>query len=92
MKQKHIEIRVRGKVQGVWFRKHTEIQAKNLKLCGYVKNCPDGSVFIEVLGHSKQVQELLDWCQTGSPEALVTAVETQISTATEHYSDFTIKR
>lgn len=44
-------ITVEGKVKGVWFRKHTQIKAKELGLNGIVKNQKDGSVYIEAIGY-----------------------------------------
>jgi acylphosphatase len=39
-----VDFRVTGKVQGVWFRKHTKLEADRLGLVGHVRNMPDGSV------------------------------------------------
>ena len=46
---------VKGKVQGVWFRKYTQDIAYNLSLKGFVRNCSDGSVFIEVEGEKDKL-------------------------------------
>ena len=35
---------VRGIVQGVAFRHHTKVRARELGLAGWVRNLPDGSV------------------------------------------------
>lgn len=92
MKQKHIEISVSGKVQGVWFRKHTEIEANRLGLYGYVKNCSDGSVFIEVKGNEAAVKQLLNWCSLGSPKSKVLDVKHKICETPKEFSAFRIER
>ena len=63
-----------GKVQGVWFRKHTQDKARSLHLAGEVWNNSDGSVEIEVIGPEQEIQTLIDWCHTGSPESQVSQI------------------
>jgi acylphosphatase len=40
----HSKISVIGKVQGVWFRKSTQLEARKLGLTGFVSNEDDGSI------------------------------------------------
>ncbi len=61
----HWKIAVFGKVQGVWFRKSTQQEARKLGLNGSVKNLEDGSVFIEVEGDEPAMSEFLGWCSHG---------------------------
>ena len=42
--------RVTGKVQGVYFRHSTRLEAERLALSGYARNLPDGSVEVAVRG------------------------------------------
>lgn len=56
---KSFKINVYGKVQGVWFRATTRELAEKLGLDGFVKNEPDGSVYIEVSGQDKEVMQFL---------------------------------
>ena len=44
---RHVRIIVYGKVQGVFFRKHTFQKANELGIKGFVKNQEDKSVMIE---------------------------------------------
>ncbi|MBT3923846.1 MAG: acylphosphatase, partial [Nitrospina sp.] len=39
-----VHIIVSGRVQGVWFRGGTQERAMQLGVCGWAKNCPDGTV------------------------------------------------
>ncbi|HMO34305.1 MAG TPA: acylphosphatase [Lacibacter sp.] len=68
-------IAVSGKVQGVWFRKHTVQQAAERVITGTVENLPDGSVQIVATGTAEQLKELISWCHQGPPLAQVQKVE-----------------
>jgi acylphosphatase len=70
----HINITIKGRVQGVWFRKYTESKAKSLGITGFVKNLPDGSVFAEAEAERPVLDEFIAWCHVGSPLASVKEV------------------
>ena len=72
---KHLDIRVRGLVQGVWFRASTREEAHRLRLGGTVRNEPDGSVFIEAEGEAAPLDEFVAWCRVGPPAADVEDLE-----------------
>lgn len=71
---RHIDIRVTGAVQGVGFRYHTRLKAHGLGLTGFVRNEPDGSVYIEAEGHTEPLEALVNWCWHGSQRARVESV------------------
>ncbi|SEL07274.1 acylphosphatase [Aquimarina amphilecti] len=71
---KHYNIVVKGKVQGVWYRKSTLEKAWKLDVRGIVKNMSDGNVYIEVEGNKTQLKTFLDWCGKGPELAEVTDV------------------
>ena len=64
-----------GKVQGVWYRASTQEQALNLGLCGWVKNCSDGSVEIHAEGEKDILEQFIDWCRKGPPAAQVSTLD-----------------
>lgn len=66
---------VRGLVQGVAFRHHTKVRARELGLAGTVRNLDDGSVEVRVQGEAAAVEELVRWLHTGPPAARVESVE-----------------
>lgn len=68
-------IKVYGKVQGVWFRKGTQLKANELGVYGDVKNLPDGSVQINVFGTIDKIKKMQAWCLRGTPNAQVDKVE-----------------
>jgi acylphosphatase len=67
MENKHYNISVQGKVQGVFFRASTQHEAMRLGLVGFVANKPDGSVYIEVEGEQEKIDRLVDWIRLGGP-------------------------
>jgi len=68
--------RVTGRVQGVGFRFWTRRVAEELGLEGSVRNMPDGSVEVQVVGPSEEVSRLRAALGTGPPAGRVTRVET----------------
>ncbi|WP_420730836.1 acylphosphatase [Hwanghaeella sp. 1Z406] len=71
---KSVQVRIEGKVQGVWFRAWTEKQARALALKGWVRNCPDGSVQALFSGPAAAVDQMVAACHGGPPNAQVTSV------------------
>lgn len=68
-------IRITGWVQGVGYRYSAFRMANSLNLRGYVKNLPDGSVYIEAQGSPDSVRNLIEWCRKGPPHSIVESVE-----------------
>lgn len=62
MIRKHIIFR--GRVQGVGFRYHSTYKANLLNLTGWVRNCYDGSVEMEVQGDPNRINDLLLYLQS----------------------------
>ena len=91
MDRKHMNIRVLGRVQGVSYRVSARHQANALGLVGFVRNEPDGSVYIEVEGTTDNIGIFLEWCRVGPPPAVVTSCETEESHI-KHFPDFSIQR
>jgi acylphosphatase len=67
-----VELTVRGRVQGVFYRQSTVETANRLGLTGWVKNCPDGSVAAVFEGERAAVGQAIAWCRQGPPAAEVT--------------------
>lgn len=68
-------VRIRGRVQGVWFRAWTVQTARGLGLAGWVRNRADGSVEALFSGPGADVQAMLAACRSGPPLARVDSVE-----------------
>ena len=67
--------RVTGKVQGVFFRHSTRLEAERLALSGFARNLPDGSVEVAVRGPAAAVEQLQEWLHRGPKSARVAAVQ-----------------
>lgn len=74
MGKKHFAIRVTGKVQGVYYRASALEEARSLGLAGFVRNEPDGSVYLEAEGEEEALYQLVAWCKKGPPRARVDQV------------------
>jgi len=89
--KRHWKLWVRGKVQGVYYRKSAKEKAEELALNGWVKNELDGSVFIEAEGDEETLRQFADWCKLGPPNALVSEVKIEVGDI-QRYSAFEIRR
>ena len=69
-----LHLRITGKVQGVGYRRYTQLKAEQLGLRGWVRNRLDGSVEALVQGAPEAVEALVKWAHGGSPKAVVTDV------------------
>jgi acylphosphatase len=70
-----MRVRVRGRVQGVFFRAETRARAESLGLAGWVRNAADGSVEAVFEGESERVDSMVEWCRRGPGGAIVDDVE-----------------
>ena len=66
---------VSGRVQGVFFRDHTQRWASSLSLTGWVRNLHDGRVETVVEGERKKIEGLIAKLKQGPPMADVSNVE-----------------
>ena len=71
---KHINIKVTGKVQGVFFRASTKAVADQMGVKGLVKNEKDGSVYIEAEADATTLELFVDWCKEGPDKSKVESV------------------
>jgi acylphosphatase len=63
-----------GKVQGVYFRHSTRLEARRLSIRGLARNLPDGSVEVLAQGGTAAVEELRRWLGRGPAQARVDEV------------------
>lgn len=84
-----VELRITGRVQGVFFRAATQEQAQRLGVRGWVRNDPDGSVAAHLEGGAEAVDALVEWCHHGPPFARVEAVQVR-SAELEGDAQFTV--
>ena len=77
---KTVKVRIRGKVQGVWFRGWTEHEAEGRGLSGWVRNMADGSVEAVFHGPVNEVDAMVADCWHGPRAASVTNVAAEPTT------------
>lgn len=85
-----VELRIRGRVQGVFYRASARQRARQLGLTGYARNCDDASVEIVAEGEERRVEQLIAWCRTGPPGARVESVDVRRVPAAGEFSGFEV--
>lgn len=84
-------IRVRGRVQGVFFRHSAREKARELNITGFARNEEDGSVYIEAEGEEKALERFVAWCHNGPELAQVEGVDVLYSDDIKNFSDFVMR-
>ncbi len=87
-----VRLRIKGRVQGVFFRASTQQKAQELGLKGWVRNEPDGSVTAVGQGPEAALQRWIDWCHEGPPQARVESVTVEQQPTGAPFPGFDIKR
>jgi acylphosphatase len=89
---KHLNITVKGKVQGVFYRKATKAVADQLGVRGFVLNEPNGDVYIEAEADDTFLDMFIEWCNEGPQDAEVNAVESHESELKNYRNFEVVKR
>jgi acylphosphatase len=87
----HLNIRISGKVQGVFYRASAKSKAEELHLKGFVRNEPNGDVYIEAEGDETSLKEFIAWCRKGPTHAHVSDVQMNPSEV-KNFTRFEISR
>jgi acylphosphatase len=90
MSLKQVQLVVRGRVQGVYFRASTQREGRRLGLTGWTRNRPDGSVEIVAEGEEEAVRELVAWAHRGPSASRVERVDIRWRSFSGDFSDFRI--
>ena len=80
---KTVRLRIRGRVQGVFYRAWTVGEAQARGLSGWVRNRSDGTVEAVVSGPADKVDDLIAACRSGPPRAAVTAIDVLAATESD---------
>jgi acylphosphatase len=91
MEKARVHLRIKGYVQGVFFRASTRDVAERLGLTGWVRNLPDGSVEAVFEGPKGMLEQAVKWCYKGPPGATVTKVEEKWLEYQGEFDSFEIK-
>ncbi len=71
MKAKAVSITLKGRVQQVGFRYFVYRLAAELNVMGFVKNLPNGNVYIEAEADDHIIEVFVAHCQMGPPSSRV---------------------
>ncbi len=88
--QKHVEIKVIGLVQGVFFRYEAKMLAEKLGLTGFVRNEPDASVVIIAEGEEERLQKLINWAKVGTKWSKIESIKVEWRNAARKFNGFEI--
>ena len=69
-----VNLLIKGKVQGVYYRIAAKEEADKLGITGWVKYTSEGRVEIMATGSEEQLQQFTEWCHKGPEKAVVTNV------------------
>lgn len=78
-------LKIRGRVQGVFYRHSTKLEAQQMGLLGWVRNQADGTVEVLAAGPEPALKLLIAWCEKGPAAAIVDCVDVEWLEA-EHLS------
>jgi len=70
-----ISLRIRGRVQGVWYRGWMVDEARGRGLGGWVRNRRDGSVEALIVGPEQALREMIASCYHGPRAARVEDIQ-----------------
>lgn len=87
---KRIELKIYGRVQGVFYRDSARRRAGNLNITGFTKNEPDGTVRLVAEGEEENLKKFIKWCYNGSILAKVVKVDIEYKQATGEFKNFNI--
>jgi len=90
MEKVRAHVIIEGRVQGVFFRYHTQDKAYQIGVKGWVKNRRDGRVEALFEGDKDRVDQIIQWCHRGPSEARVMKVHLTWEDYTGEFDDFSI--
>jgi len=90
MEKVRARVIIEGRVQGVFFRHHTQEMASKLNVKGWVKNRWDGNVEALFEGDREKVDQIVQWCHRGPSNAMVRKVNLSWEDYTGEFKNFSI--
>ncbi len=84
-------LRIRGKVQGVYYRVSARRKALELSLSGWIANLDDGDVEAYVQGEKSMIKEFVKWSWQGPPASNVADVQVEWTRPEEQGGAFEIR-
>jgi acylphosphatase len=88
MALKQVQLTVRGRVQGVFFRASAQREARRLGVTGFARNRPDGTVEIVAEGDEEVIRDFIGWANKGPSAARVDNVDVRWRAFSGEHTDF----
>lgn len=86
----HKNIQIFGRVQGVGFRYSARLAARSYGIKGYIRNMPDGSVYLEAEGPENNIMEFVKWCRKGPDFAFIDHINV-VDASLNKYESFEVR-
>ncbi|MDY6911227.1 MAG: acylphosphatase [Chloroflexota bacterium] len=87
-----ISVKVRGHVQGVYFRAFVQKQAQSLGLTGYTRNLLDSNmVEVQAEGTKEKLNKLIQHLEVGPPGSRVDTMDIDWTEYKSEFDDFSIR-
>ena len=89
---RRVSVSIRGRVQGVLFRRGVAFEARKFGLVGFTRNEPDGSVIIIAEGRESNLRLFLDFCYKGTALSQVSGLEFRWLLPIGEFNEFSVVR
>ncbi len=86
-----LNLRIKGRVQGVGFRHFVNQTARKLSLTGWVRNLEDGDVEAEAQGDETILNQFIHTLKQGHPWARVDSIQSQKLQENRHENNFEVE-
>lgn len=87
-----VEMKLSGRVQGVFLRQSTCDRGRQLGVAGWIRNLPDGRVEVTAEGTKPRLMDLVAFCREGPATARVDDVDVRWVAAQGLSGAFEIRR
>ncbi len=91
MAMKSYIFKIYGRVQGVGFRYFTLQKANLLDIKGFVKNMPDGSVYVLAQGDDEKIEIFKNYLKRGPSFSHVKKIVSEVVDLNSQYKNFNIE-
>ncbi|RJP44135.1 acylphosphatase [Candidatus Parcubacteria bacterium] len=88
---KRLLVRLTGEVQGIGLRYSARRRAQELGLSGFIRNEPDGSVYLEAEGKYGDILSFLKWLGVESPAGVVGLNDLVVSDELKNFRGFSVE-
>jgi len=91
MDKQEVHVKISGRVQGVFFRATAQAVAERLKLTGFVRNLPDGSIEMAILGTEEEMNDLIKKITVFNSKISIDRIEVTLQSPTDTHTSFEIR-